>query len=176
MYGASIRGADLKNIKVSEEDFGLMSFDPAFLNSASCKSAITFIDGERGILRYRGYPIEQLAEQSNYMEVAYLLAHGELPNKAEYDDCGRREITASHHRPRELKRVFTASIYDAHPMPMLISTLAALSTFYPASRQRRGPGVREHPDLPAARQGDARSRRWRTGTPRACRTSCPTTI
>jgi citrate synthase len=133
-YGASVRGADLKNIKISDDDFGLMSYDPSFLNSASCKSAITFIDGERGILRYRGYPIEQLAEQSNYMEVAYLLVHGELPTKTEYDDWVYNII---HHSMvhEHMKHVFDAFHYDAHPMPMLISSLAALSTFYPASRK-----------------------------------------
>ncbi|MFB3817968.1 MAG: citrate/2-methylcitrate synthase, partial [Candidatus Methylomirabilales bacterium] len=143
LYGASIRGSDLKNIKVSEEDFGLMSFDPAFVNSASCKSAITFIDGERGILRYRGYPIEQLAEQSNYMEVAYLLVHGELPTKSEYDTWVR-EITEHTMVHENMKRVFDAFHYDAHPMTMLISALAALSSFYPASRHVEDPVIREH--------------------------------
>jgi citrate synthase len=143
LYGASIRGSDLKNIRVSEEDFGLMSFDPAFVNSASCKSAITFIDGERGILRYRGYPIEQLAEQSNYMEVAYLLVHGELPTKSDYDTWVR-EITEHTMVHENMKRVFDAFHYDAHPMTMLISTLAALSSFYPASRHVEDPLIREH--------------------------------
>ncbi len=132
-YGASIRGADLRNIKASEDDFGLMSYDPAFLNSASCKSAITFIDGERGILRYRGYPIEQLAEQSNYMEVAYLLINGELPTKAEYDEWVH-QITYHSMVHEHMKHVLDAFHYDAHPMTMLISSLAALSSFYPASR------------------------------------------
>jgi citrate synthase len=141
LYGASIRGADLKNIKVSEEDFGLMSFDPAFLNSASCQSAITFIDGERGILRYRGYPIEQLAEQSNYLEVAYLLLHGSLPNKAQYD-AWVHDITYHTIVHENMKEVFHGFHYDAHPMPMLISTLAALSTFYPASRNVMDKDVR----------------------------------
>jgi citrate synthase len=133
-YGASIRGADLRNVKISDDDFGMMSYDPAFINSASCKSAITFIDGERGILRYRGYPIEQLAEQSNYMEVAYLLVNGELPTKAQYDEWVYHII---HHSMvhEHMKHVFDAFHYDAHPMPMLISSLAALSTFYPASRK-----------------------------------------
>jgi citrate synthase len=141
LYGASIHGADLKNIKVSEEDFGLMSFDPAFVNSASCKSAITFIDGERGILRYRGYSIEQLAEQSNYLEVAYLLVHGELPTKAQYDVWahGITHHTIVH---ENMKKVFDGFHYDAHPMPMLVSTLAALSAFYPASRNVEDPQVR----------------------------------
>src|SRR5574341_2209339 len=93
-YGAAIRGAELRNIKISEDDFGLMSYDPAFMNTASCKSTITHIDGERGILRYRGYPIEQLAEQSTYLEVAYLLLHGELPSGTQLD-AWRWEIT--HH-------------------------------------------------------------------------------
>lgn len=141
LYGASIRGADLKNIKMSEEDFGLMSFDPAFLNSASCQSAITFIDGERGILRYRGYPIEQLAEQSNYLEVAYLLLHGALPNKAQYD-AWVHDITYHTIVHENMKEVFHGFHYDAHPMPMLISTLAALSTFYPASRNVMDEDVR----------------------------------
>ncbi len=140
-YGASIRGADLRNIKVSEDDFGLMSFDPAFVNSASCKSSITFIDGERGILRYRGYPIEQLAEQSNYMEVAYLLVNGELPTKSQYDNWVH---SITHHTivHESMKEVFHGFHYDAHPMTMLISTLAALSSFYPASRNVADPNVR----------------------------------
>jgi len=119
-----------------------MSYDPAFLNSASCQSAITFIDGERGILRYRGYPIEQLAEQSNYMEVAYLLVNGELPTKAEYDDWvdGITHHSIVH---ENMKEVFHGFHHDAHPMPMLISTLAALSTFYPASRNVMDPEVRK---------------------------------
>ncbi len=140
-YGASIRGADLRNIKVDEEDFGLMSYDPAFINSASCKSEITFIDGERGILRYRGYPIEVLAEQSNYMEVAYLLVHGELPTEAQYREWVDAVI---HHSMvhENLKRLFDAFHYDAHPMTMLISALAALSSFYPASRNIEDPAIR----------------------------------
>ena len=133
-YGASIRGADLRKVKISDDDFGMMSYDPAFINSASCKSAITFIDGERGILRYRGYPIEQLAEQSNYMEVAYLLVNGELPTKVQYDEWAHH-ITYHSMVHEHMKHVFDAFHYDAHPMPMLISSLAALSTFYPASRK-----------------------------------------
>ena len=142
-YGASVRGADLRNIKVDDEDFGLMSYDPAFINSASCKSEITFIDGERGILRYRGYPIEQLAERSNYMEVAYLLVHGELPTKSEFE-LWNREITEHSIVHENMKKVFDAFHYDAHPMTMLISSLAALSSFYPASRNVEDPVIREH--------------------------------
>jgi citrate synthase len=140
-YGASIRGADLKHIKVSDDDFGLMSYDPGFLNSASCSSAVTFIDGERGILRYRGYPIEALAEQSDYMEVAYLLVHGELPTEAQYKAWVANVI--NHSMVHEnVKRLFDAFHYDAHPMPMLISALAALSSFYPASRNVEDPNIR----------------------------------
>ncbi|MDP6778037.1 MAG: citrate/2-methylcitrate synthase, partial [Candidatus Latescibacteria bacterium] len=84
-YGAAIRSSDLRNIKVSDDDFGLLGYDPAYMNTASCQSSITFIDGEKGILRYRGYPIEQVAEHGNYLEVAYLLLCGELPTKEEYD-------------------------------------------------------------------------------------------
>ena len=133
-YGAAIRSADLRQIKVSDDDFGLMGYDPAFMNTASCKSAITHIDGERGILRYRGYPIEQLAEQSNYLEVAYLLIHGELPNKAQHDEWVHN---ITHHTMvhENLKKFTDGFHYDAHPMGMMVSTLAALSTFYPASKK-----------------------------------------
>ncbi|MBI2563711.1 MAG: citrate synthase [candidate division NC10 bacterium] len=133
-YGAAIRSADLRQIKAADDDFGLMGYDPAFMNTASCKSAITHIDGERGILRYRGYPIEQLAEQSNYLEVAYLLIHGELPTKAQYDEWVHN---ITHHTMvhENLKKFTDGFHYDAHPMGMLVSTLAALSTFYPASKK-----------------------------------------
>ncbi|MFI5341615.1 MAG: citrate synthase [Candidatus Methylomirabilales bacterium] len=133
-YGAAIRTADLRQIKVSDDDFGLMGYDPAFLNTASTKSTITHIDGERGILRYRGYPIEQLAEQSNYLEVAYLLIHGELPNKAQYDEWVHN-ITYHTMVHENLKKFMDGFHYDAHPMGMLVSALAALSTFYPASKK-----------------------------------------
>jgi citrate synthase len=133
-YGAAIRTADLRQIKVSDDDFGLLGYDPAFMNTGSCKSAITHIDGERGILRYRGYPIEQLAEQSNYLEVAYLVIHGELPTKAQYDEWVHN---ITHHTMvhENLKKFMDGFHYDAHPMGMLVSTLAALSTFYPASKK-----------------------------------------
>ena len=133
-YGAAIRSADLRQIRVSDDDFGLMGYDPAFLNTASTKSAITHIDGERGILRYRGYPIEQLAEQSNYLEVAYLLLNGELPTKAAYDEWAH---TITYHTMvhENLRKFMDAFHYDAHPMAMMVSSLAALATFYPASRK-----------------------------------------
>ncbi len=126
----TIRAMDLRQIKVNEDDFGMMSYDPAFKNTASTKSTITDIDGDKGILQYRGYPIEQLAEQSTYLEVAYLILNGELPTQAELDEW-TREIT--HHTliHENVKQLFDAFRYDAHPMGMLISSLAALSTFYP---------------------------------------------
>ena len=124
---------DLRQIKVSPEDFGMMTYDPAFMNTASCKSRITFIDGDRGILRYRGYPIEQLAEQSTYLEVAYLLRNGELPTKEQLDEW-TREITYHTFIHESIKKVMDGFHYDAHPMGMLISTIGALSTFYPEAK------------------------------------------
>jgi citrate synthase len=141
-YGAGIRTADLRQIKVSEDDFGLMGYDPAFMNTASTKSSITHIDGERGILRYRGYPIEQLAEQSNYLEVAYLLIHGDLPTKAQYDEWVHH---ITHHTMvhENVKKFMDGFNYDAHPMAMMVSALAALSTFYPASKKVRDAATRK---------------------------------
>jgi citrate synthase len=141
-YGAAIRTADLRQIKVSDDDFGLMGYDPAFMNTASTKSTITHIDGERGILRYRGYPIEQLAEQSNYLEVAYLVLHGELPTKAQYDEWVHH-ITYHTMVHENLKKFMDGFNYDAHPMAMLVSSLAALATFYPASKKVRDAATRQ---------------------------------
>ena len=129
----TIRAIDLRQIKTGPDDFGLMSYDPAFLNTASCKSRITFIDGEKGILRYRGYPIEQLAEKCTYLEVAYLLLYGELPNRVQYDEWVHN-ITYHTMFHESLKKLMDAFNYDAHPMGMLISTIAALSTFYPDAK------------------------------------------
>ncbi len=129
----TIRAMDLRQIKVSPEDFGMMTYDPAFMNTASCKSRITFIDGDRGILRYRGYPIEQLAEQSTYLEVAYLLRNGELPTTEQLDEW-TREITYHTFIHESIKKVMDGFHYDAHPMGMLISTIGALSTFYPEAK------------------------------------------
>src|SRR5690606_15988357 len=119
-YGANIPGADLRQIKASDDDFGLLSYDPAFMNTASCKSAITFIDGERGILRYRGYPIEQLAERSSYLESAYLVLHGELPTETELRDWTRE---VAHHTliHESIKKFMDGFHYDAHPMGILVS-------------------------------------------------------
>ncbi|MFO7571735.1 MAG: citrate synthase [Gaiellaceae bacterium] len=126
----AIRAAELRQIKVDDDDFGLMSYDPAFLNTASCRSAVTFIDGDVGILRYRGYPIEQLAEESTYLETAYLLLFGELPGADELDDWVH-EITIHTFVHENMKRLMEAFRYDAHPMGMFVSSVAALSTFYP---------------------------------------------
>jgi citrate synthase len=124
-----IRATDLRKIKVDEADFGLMSYDPAFLNTACCISRITYIDGERGILRYRGYPIEELAEKSTFLETAYLLIHGELPTRSQLEDW---TYNITHHTfiHESIKKFLDGFHYDAHPMGMLISTVAALSTFY----------------------------------------------
>jgi len=129
----TIRALDLKQIKVSPDDFGLMTYDPAFMNTSSCISRITFIDGDRGILRYRGYPIEQLAERSTYLEVAYLILYGELPKK---DELNQWEWDITHHTfiHENIKKFIDGFHYDAHPMGMLIATIAALSTFYPEAK------------------------------------------
>jgi len=129
---------DLRQIKTGPEDFGLMSYDPAFMNTASCRSTITFIDGDRGILRYRGYPIEQLAENCRFLEVAYLILNGELPT-AEQLARFESEIKSELAVPENIKKIIEGFRYDAHPMAVLASTLAALSTFYPESRKVRDP-------------------------------------
>jgi len=137
----AIRATDLRQIKVEDTDFGLMSYDPAFLNTASCQSRITFIDGDRGILRYRGYPIEQLAERSSYLEVAYLIIQGELPNAAQFKSW-KHDITYHTLLHENVKSFMDGFRYDAHPMGMLISTVATLSTFYPEAKQIHDPAVR----------------------------------
>jgi citrate synthase len=126
----TIRATELRKIKVNDDDFGLMTYDPAYMNTASCRSAITFIDGDRGILEYRGYPIEQLAEKSSYLEVAYLLIHGELPTQSQLDEWTHliTNHTFVHENIKEFMQGFR---YDAHPMGMLLASTGALSTFYP---------------------------------------------
>jgi citrate synthase len=138
----TIRAIDLRQIKVNESDFGMMTYDPAYLNTAACKSTITYIDGNEGILRYRGYPIEQLAENSTYLEVAYLLIYGELPNQEQLAHWTNRIMrhTYIHENLAELMKSFR---YDAHPMGMLVSSLAALSTFHPEAKQFENPKIRE---------------------------------
>lgn len=129
----TIRAMDLRKIKVSQDDFGLMTYDPAFTNTASCVSRITYIDGDAGILRYRGYPIEQLAVQSNYLEVACLILHGELPTEQQLKEW-TWHITHHTFIHENIKKFIDGFHYDAHPMGMLIGTVAALSTFYPEAK------------------------------------------
>jgi citrate synthase len=129
----TIKAMDLRQIKTSDEDFGLMTYDPGFTNTASCKSRITLIDGDIGILRYRGYPIEQLAESSTYLEVAYLILHGELPTTAQLKDW-TWHITHHTFIHENIKKCIDGYHYDAHPMGMFIGTVGALSTFYPDAK------------------------------------------
>jgi len=138
----AIKAIDLRKIKVSEDDFGMMTYDPAYLNTASCRSAITYIDGDKGILEYRGYPIEQLAEFSTYLETAYLLLYGRLPKQPELDDWTQNII---HHTiiHENIKKYMDGFRYNAHPMGMLISSIAALSTFYPEAKQIEDASVRQ---------------------------------
>src|SRR5437879_334742 len=125
----TIKAMDLRQIKVSDDDFGLMAYDPAFTNTASCRSAITYIDGDNGILEYRGYPIDQLCEHATYLEVTYLLVHGELPNRDQLDEWVH-EITIHTYVHENVKEFLDGFRYDAHPMGMLQATVGALSTFY----------------------------------------------
>lgn len=138
----SIRAIDLRQIKVHDDDFGMLSYDPAYLNTASCKSTITYIDGGKGILRYRGYPIEQLAEKSSFLEVAYLVIYGYLPSA---DELAHWEERIMHHTyiHENLSRLMRTFRYDAHPMGMLISTLAAAGTFHPEARNVDDPTVQQ---------------------------------
>jgi citrate synthase len=129
----TVRAMDFRQIKVSEDDFGLMTYDPAFTNTASCRSAVCFIDGEAGVLEYRGYPIEQLCEKSTYLEVAYLLIYGELPTQAQLDEWVF-EITHHTFVHENIKKFVEGFRYDAHPMGMLLATVGALSTFYPDAK------------------------------------------
>jgi len=137
----TIRAMDLRQIKTKPDQFGMMTYDPAFMNTASCKSAITFIDGGKGILRYRGYPIEQLAENATFLEVAWLLRHGELPDKKQY---GQWEHDIKYHTyvHENIKSFLQGFRYDAHPMSMLCSTVAALSSFYPDAKNIADPEQR----------------------------------
>jgi citrate synthase len=130
----AIRAADLRQLKVVDDDAGLVTYDPGFMNTAACRSSITYIDGDKGILRYRGYPIEQLAERGTFLETAYLLLHGELPSAAELDSW---VYNVTHHTivHESIKKFIDGFHHDAHPMGMFVSTVAALSTFYPEAKQ-----------------------------------------
>ena len=138
----TIPGIDLRQIKQEQGDFGLMSYDPAYMNTASCRSAITFIDGDEGILQYRGYPIEQLAENSSYLEVAYLLVHGELPTADQLAEW-TYQITIHTFVHENVKGFMQGFRHDAHPMGMLLGAVGALSTFYPDAKDINDPASRE---------------------------------
>jgi citrate synthase len=137
----TIRALDLRQMKAGPEDFGLMTYDPAFMNTASCRSQITFIDGDKGVLLYRGYPIDELAERSTYLEVAYLLVNGELPTKTQLDEW---TFHITHHTfiHENIKKFMDGFRHDAHPMGMLLSTVGALSTFYPEAKNVDDPLTR----------------------------------
>ncbi len=147
----TIRAADLRQIKVDPTDFGMMSYDPAFNNTASCISKVTYIDGDAGILRYRGYPIEDLAEKSTYLETAYLLLNGELPTA---DQLKTWTYHITHHTfiHESIKKFLDGFHYDAHPMGMLISTIAALSTYYHDSKDIFNAESRKKQSLSSDRQ------------------------
>ncbi len=137
----AVKAIDFRQIKANAEDFGLMLYDPAFMNTASCKSKITFIDGDKGILRYRGYPIEYLAENCTYLEVAYLVLYGELPTKKQYEEWVNN-ITFHTMIHESIKKFMDGFNYDAHPMGMLVATVGAMSTFYPDARNIHDPESR----------------------------------
>ncbi|MCU0620738.1 MAG: citrate synthase [Gemmatimonadales bacterium] len=137
----TIRAVDLRQVKTDDDDFGLMTYDPAFMNTASCRSAITFIDGDRGILRYRGFPIEQLAEKCSFLEVAYLLLEGELPTKAQLEKW-EREVMGHTYVHTNLTKFLEGFRYDAHPMGMMLGAVGALSTFYPDAKNIHDPANR----------------------------------
>ncbi|MBI5494978.1 MAG: citrate synthase [Deltaproteobacteria bacterium] len=129
----TVKATDLRQIKVKDDDFGMMTYDPAYMNTASCKSKITFIDGDKGILEYRGYPIDQIAEKCSYLDTAYLVLNGELPNSAQSKEW---TDAVTHHTMvhENMKKIIDGFNYDAHPMGLLTSTLAALSTYYPKAK------------------------------------------
>ncbi|MBX3137072.1 citrate synthase [Candidatus Obscuribacterales bacterium] len=134
----TIRANDLRQIKTADDDFGLMTYDPSFMSTAACRSAITYIDGDRGILRYRGYPIEQLAEKSTFLEVAYLLNNGELPDQDQLKEWA--DVIKYHtYVHTNITKFLEGFRYDAHPMGMLLGAVSALSTFYPDAKNITDP-------------------------------------
>ncbi len=137
-----VRAHDFRDIKAHEGDFGLMVYDPAFTNTASCRSAITYIDGDRGVLEYRGYPIEELAEKSTYLETAYLLLYGELPTRSQLEEW-TQTIRMHTYVHENIKKFVEGFQYDAHPMGMLVGTVGALSTFYPDAKNVQDPRTRD---------------------------------
>ena len=147
----TIRALDLRQIKVNADDFGMMSYDPAFNNTALCKSKVTFIDGDKGILRYRGYPIEELAERSTYLETAYLILHGELPTRAQLEDW-TYHITHHTFIHESIKKFLDGFHYDAHPMGMMISTIAAPLDVLSGRQKHFQRGIPPQADLSPDRQ------------------------
>ncbi len=137
----TIRAIDLRKIKVQDDDFGMMTYDPAFMNTAACRSQITFIDGDKGILRYRGYPIDQLAEHASFLEVAHLLNEGELPNQQQLD-VWKEDIRYHTYVHTNISKFLAGFRYDAHPMGMLLGTVGAMSTFYPDAKDVHDPANR----------------------------------
>jgi len=133
VHDGTIKATDLRQIKVTADEFGMMTYDPAFMNTAACRSRITFIDGDKGILEYRGYPIEQLAEQSDFLETAYLILFGELPSRAQYE-AWTKDVMLHTMLHTNLAKLMEGFRHDAHPMGMFISTVGALSTFYPDAK------------------------------------------
>jgi citrate synthase len=142
IFKGNIRTMDLRQIKVNDDDFGVMGYDPAFMNTASCQSSVTFIDGDRGILRYRGYPIEQLAEKCSFLEVAYLVLFGELPTQSQLAQWVK-EVSSHTMVQENVKKILDGFDRDAHPMGMLMSCVAALATFYPEARKIQDAAVRK---------------------------------
>ena len=172
IQNGTIRAMDLRQIKATPDDFGLTTYDPAFQNTAACRSQITYIDGDKGVLLYRGYPIEQLAEQSDFLETAYLILFGELPATTDMQLWIKSH--APHDAPREHQEVHGGFQYDAHPMGIFLSTVGALSTFYPDAKRFSRPSP-PGADGAAHRQG-AQHRRLRSATASADLTSFRTTI
>src|SRR6201982_3698146 len=133
IQNGTVRAMALRQIKTGPDDFGLMTYDPAFMNTANCRSAITFIDGEKGVLLYRGYPIEQLAEDSDFLETAYLILFGELPTASQMQSW-TREITLHTMLHENIKKLMEGFQYDAHPMAIFLSIVGAMSGFYPEAK------------------------------------------
>jgi citrate synthase len=138
----AVKASEFRQMKSDENDFGLLVYDPSFVNTASCRSAITYIDGDNGILEYRGYPIEQLARQSTFVETAYLLIHGELPTSPELE-VWTNEIRIHTYIHEKMKMFMEGFQYDAHPMGMLLATVAAMSTFYRDAKNISDPESRQ---------------------------------
>ena len=168
--GNVIRAIDLRQIRVHEGDFGMMAYDPGFTNTAFTTSRITDVKGSKGILEYRGYPIEQLAKQSTFLEVCYLILNGELPTQAELDEFVH-QVTYHTYVHENVTTILQGFRYNAHSMGMMISTVAALSTFYPEAKQIDDPAIRRAQAVRLLAKMPTLAAYTHTGTTRACRTS-----